>query len=760
MSRWLIDDNFVNKTTHIGIQGFEMAQFGDQRQNRNNDFAQMAAVLERLCYAFGLPVEMVAIQQAVRTANPPQVQGGDTPNDDYRLMQAAQQLGIRLAPTKLSRRDAMNLVRESFPVVIEEATTRGSSWWVIEQKGRRAEAFEVSADLERTTGGRSDLAEFWRKSDVRRCFVAQPVMNSQSLSSASGGIAEGHGHSGGHSRGHAGGHAHGGGHGHHHSHRSPLSRFRSLLRLELRDIMTLILFALVAGVMSLATPLAVESLVNTVAWGTYLQPLFVLSFLLLGFLGFAGFLRALQTVIAEVLQQRIFVRIVGDLGYRFARARRESLDGEDAAELSNRFFDIMTIQKATALLLLDGMAIVIQTIIGLILLAFYHPYLLGFDIVLVFSMTVITWMLGRGAIRSAIRESIVKYDVGHWMQDVLANPTAFHMHGGTEYAVDHTNRMTVEYLLARRMHFRVLLRQFAFALCLQAIASTVLLGVGGWLVISGELTLGQLVASELVVTAIVSAFAKIGKSLESFYDLMAAMDKVGHLLDLPVEPAPQYCHPGEGPAPLRWHNLMLTSADPHHSASDYSVEPGTRLGITGCSSSGKTWLFEILAGLRQPSQGFAEVAGLDVREADLISNGSLIALARSPEIFHGTLMENVRLGRSWLSESEVRSAMELVGMWDEALELSHGIDTQLQTGGYPLSNAQRIRLMLARAIVARPRVLLIDAVLESLPPAERWEIWEKLSAKSQPWTLIIGTYDERILASCDQTVTLGRSKGH
>jgi len=712
---------------------------------------QLAAVLERLCYAFKVPVEMVDIQQALRTASLPDSLDKNSQSGGLRLMQAAQQVGIRLAPTKLSLRDAMHLVRESFPVLIEEPTSVGSSWWVVEQMGRRAEAFEVAASLELATGSRADLATFWPKAGVRFCYVAQPVMNSQSLSSTAAGS------SGGDGRVHS--HSHDG-HGGHHSHLSPLSRFRSLLRLEMRDIWTLILFALVAGVMSLATPLAVESLVNTVAWGTYLQPLFVLSFILLCFLSFAGFLRALQTVIAEVLQQRIFVRIVGDLGYRFARARREALDGEDAAELSNRFFDIMTIQKATALLLLDGMAIVVQTIIGLILLAFYHPFLLGFDIVLVLSMTVITWMLGRGAIRSAISESIVKYRIGHWMQDVLANPTAFHMHGGSDYAVDHTNRMTVEYLLARRNHFRVLLRQFAFALGLQAVASTVLLGVGGWLVVSGELTLGQLVASELVVTAIVSAFSKIGKSLESFYDLMAAVDKVGHLLDLPVEPAPQYCHPGEGPAQVRWQNLALTSADPHHSLSNYTIDPGARVGVTGCSSSGKTWLFEVLAGLRQPPQGFAEVAGLDVREVDLISNGSLVSLARSPEIFHGTLLENVRLGRGWLSESNVRSAMELVGVWDEALELSHGIDTMLQTGGYPLSNAQRARLMLARAIVAQPRVLLIDGTLDLLPPPERLEVWEKLSSKLHPWTLIICTYDERILASCDQTIELGRSKGH
>ncbi|MDX1930267.1 MAG: ATP-binding cassette domain-containing protein [Pirellulaceae bacterium] len=729
-----------------------MSQSSDQQQFRNSDAIQIAAVLERLCYAFNAPVEMVEIQQAVRTAIPPVGSGDSTSGSEFRLMQAAHQVGIRLAPTRLTLSDAMHLVRESFPVVVEESTAKGSSWWVIERKGRRAEAHKVDPKIGFSAGVAADISKIWPKGGVRYCYVAQPVLTGQALT-AKPDTEEEHGHAGGHSGGHA--------HGHHgHAHLSPLVRFRRLLRLEMRDIATLVLFAFVAGVMGLAAPLAVESLVNTVAWGTYLQPLLVLSLLLFCFLGFAGFLRALQSVIAEVLQQRIFVRIVGDLGYRFARARREALDPEDAAELSNRFFDIMTIQKATASLLLDGMAIVIQTIIGLVLLAFYHPFLLGFDLVLVFSMTVITWALGRGAIRSAISESIVKYRIGHWMQDVLANPTAFHMNGGSEYAADHTNRLTVEYLLARRQHFRVLMRQFAFALTLQAIASTVLLGVGGWLVVTGELTLGQLVASELVVTAIVSAFAKIGKSLESFYDLMAAVDKVGHLLDLPIEPPPQYCDAGEGPAEVKWQNLALNSADPHHSVSNFTLPAGARLGITGCSSSGKSWLMEVLAGLRQPHQGHAEVDGLDVREADLISNGSLVSLARSPEIFHGTLLENIRLGRGWVSDAAVRSAMELVGIWDDALELPEGLDTMLQTGGYPLSNAQRALLMIARAIVGKPRLLLIDAALELLAPSERLTIWNRLSDKSHGWTIIISTYDQRILESCDQKIELGRSTGH
>ncbi len=82
----------------------------------------------------------------------------------------------------------------------------------------------------------------------------------------------------------------------------------------------------------------------------------------------------------------------------------------------------------------------------------------------------------------------------------------------------------------------MVIRQVVFAVGLQVVASTALLALGGWLVIDGQLTLGQLVASELVVTVVVGAFAKAGKSLEKFYDLMAGIDKVGHLLDIPTDP--------------------------------------------------------------------------------------------------------------------------------------------------------------------------------------------------------------------------------
>ncbi len=112
-----------------------MSKSGDQERVQTRDLIQLAAVLEHLCYAFKAPVELVDIQRAVRAAAPPADSADGISSDEFRLMQAAQQVGIRLAPTRLSLADAIQLVQANFPLVIEESTPIGPSWWVVELKG-------------------------------------------------------------------------------------------------------------------------------------------------------------------------------------------------------------------------------------------------------------------------------------------------------------------------------------------------------------------------------------------------------------------------------------------------------------------------------------------------------------------------------------------------------------------------------------------------------------------------------------------------
>ncbi|MFN7131708.1 MAG: hypothetical protein ACK4N5_06470, partial [Myxococcales bacterium] len=120
-------------------------------------------------------------------------------------------------------------------------------------------------------------------------------------------------------------------HGEHHV--SPTQRLLALMRTERRDIFIVVIYAVAVGLLALATPVAVQSLVNTVAFGSVVQPLVVLTILLIGCLVFAGVLRVMQTAVVEVLQQRLFVRVATDVAWRLSHARLDAFDRQHGPEL-------------------------------------------------------------------------------------------------------------------------------------------------------------------------------------------------------------------------------------------------------------------------------------------------------------------------------------------------------------------------------------------------------------------------------------------
>ena len=268
----------------------------------------------------------------------------------------------------------------------------------------------------------------------------------------------------------------------------------AILRLERRDVYMIFAFALGTGLLSIVAPAAIEALVNVVAFGVLLWPVIVLALVMLAFLLFAALLRGMQVLVVEYLQRRIFARTAHDFAVRFAKAEIESFDGRNPTDIVNRFFEVASEQKALATLLVEGTGVVMITIVGMAVLSFYHPYLLTFALVLVGLIVFLMGVLGIGGVRSAITESYAKFDVAGWLEEIAKCPHTFRFGRGGSVAIDRATELTSHYIDCRRQHFRVVWRQTVFALVLEAIASTVLLGLGGWLVISRQLTLGQLVA--------------------------------------------------------------------------------------------------------------------------------------------------------------------------------------------------------------------------------------------------------------------------
>jgi ABC-type bacteriocin/lantibiotic exporter with double-glycine peptidase domain len=539
----------------------------------------------------------------------------------------------------------------------------------------------------------------------------------------------------------------------------PIARLKALLQGERQTLWVAVVYSVVIGLLSLVVPIAVQSLVTTIAFGSATQPLVVLTLLVAVGLGFSAAINALRAGVVEIIQRSLFARTAIDVTHRLLRVRAEAFDRYHGPELVNRFFDVVTVQKSAALLLIDGLSVVMQTVIGMVLLALYHPWLLAFDVLMVLAMLVIVFVLGRGAIYTSIGESKAKYALEAWLEQIASHLVTFKSKGGAEYATRKSQALLEDYLIYRAKHFKILLRQIIGSFALQAVASSALLGIGGWLVIERQLTLGQLVASELIVALMVSAFTKFGKQLEVFYDLAAAIDKLGALVDLPLErTGGEATLAPSGPASLSLQGVQVRYPDSDVAALSVArldVAAGERLGVAGPIGSGKSTLADILFGLRAPARGTLLLDGYDTRDIPLADLRQCVSLVRGIEVFPGSVIDNVRLGREDLSLADVNDALGRVGLLDELQSLPEGLATKLHPTARPLSSRQAWRLMVARAIAGQPRLLVVDGVLDQIDYSDdRERLMQILFGADAPWTLVCITDGPDLLARCSRVVTL------
>jgi ABC-type bacteriocin/lantibiotic exporter with double-glycine peptidase domain len=704
---------------------------------------QSMAVLRALAEAAGVEFDPTRAAQAMRQAEH-EIAPTQTRAARRRLALAAELLGLQVLVRQLSVHEALEEVAEAHPLAVFSVHPEGVARWhlLVESDGKRGRLAPLPGDPETFWLDPDSLAQELGADSadtVLEWLTAQPATP---LAKASAETADRYAATDAH-------------HG-----QPPLLRLWGLILTERRDLWLVVLYAVAVGILGLATPITVMAVVNTAAMATLLQQLVVLCLILLVCLGLAALLRILQNVIVEFMQQRIFVRVVIDLAHRLPRVDLKAFDRAHGPELVNRFFDVLTVQKASATLLLDGVTVVLQTTIGLVLLAFYHQFLLGFDMLLVAGLAVILFVLGWGAVPSAIRESRAKYRVASWLEEIARHPVAFKLCGGPQFVLERADTLARDYLVARQQHFRIVLRQIGSALGLQVAASTALLGLGGYLVVAGQLTLGQLVAAEIVVSSVVASFTKLGKQLESWYDLLAAVDKLGQLLDLPLERSDGAVHEA------RTHGAAVTMRNVSFRYDDHlplvlhnfnlEIQPGERVALLGPNGAGKSTVIDLLFGLRTPTSGFIAIDGEDLRSLRLDSLRQHIAVVKGLEIFEGTVIENVRMGREELTLADIRQALARVDLLDDILNLPEGLHTRLGTGGSPLSLGQAERLMLARVIAGQPRLLVLDELLDDMDQEVRKTVLPAILGRDAHWTLLVITHSREVARLCDRQVLLTR----
>ncbi len=537
----------------------------------------------------------------------------------------------------------------------------------------------------------------------------------------------------------------------------PLQRLFGLLRAERVDLIAVVVYGVATGILGLAIPLTMQVLINWLAFGTLAQPVIVLTGILLVCLLLAAALRSLQRLAVEMVQRRVFVRMMADLARRLTQVRISTFDTRYGPELVNRFFDVLTVQKAMSSLLVDGLGAALQAAVGLTLLAFYHPALLAYDVVLVLSLVVILFALGKGAEKTAIKESKAKYAAASWIEELARHPLGFKLGGGERFALERADALAQDYLRARDAHWSVFFKQFVGSVGLQAVSSVLLLAVCGWLVLDAELTVGQLVAAEFIVTSALAGFAKFTNKLDSYYDLLAGIDKLGTLVDLPQERETGMAPASRtSPSSVRLDQVVIQQPGGLRRVGplDLDVPSGARVAVLGGSGSGKSTLSEVILGMRRPHAGQVWRDGIrteDLRPPAMYRDAMLV---RGVDIIQGTVAENVRLNRPEAEIPALREALEQVGLTRTVDALPDGIHTELGPSGTPLSSTQARRLMLARALCARPRLLIIDGALDAMALSGLDPILARLCNPDAPWTLIVFTELPELAARLPVTTNL------
>jgi ABC-type bacteriocin/lantibiotic exporter with double-glycine peptidase domain len=542
----------------------------------------------------------------------------------------------------------------------------------------------------------------------------------------------------------------------------PFRRLIQLLKTEKKEIFYILFYAVVVGFISLVVPLGIQTTVELISGGVIFSSVYLMIGLVIVGVIVSGALQMIQISLVEFLQRRIFTKAAFEFAFRIPRIRLEALQKHYAPELINRFFDVMTIQKALPKLLIDLSSASIQILFGLLLISLYHPFFVFFGLILLTTLGLIFYFTGPRGLNSSIQESKYKYKVAQWLEELGRAIQSFKLVGNTELPLRKTDYNVNSYLKNRKIHFSVLLTQYSFIVLFKACIIGGLLILGTMLVVNRQITLGQLVASEIVIILILGAVEKIIMYMDVVYDLLTAVDKVGHVTDLPIERTGGYDFPknsDEGFS-VRFKDLKYRYNGANQYALngiDLEINAGEKVCLTGSGGSGKTTLINILSGLYGSYEGVATINHFSLRDLDLTHLRDYVAKNISQEdLFDGTLLENITVGKVSETVQDAIEALRTVGILDEVNAMPDGLNTHVLSGGIGLSSSFCNKLILARCLAEKPRLLILNDLFHAVSKREKMELLTILHKSKR--TIIYVSNDPLVMSACDKVVLLKSGK--
>ena len=544
---------------------------------------------------------------------------------------------------------------------------------------------------------------------------------------------------------------------------NPVRRIMQVIKLEKNEISSVYFYAILNGLIQLSLPLGIQAIISFVLGGTISTSLVIMIALVVLGVFINGLLNVNQMRLIEKVQQKIFVRYSFEFAERIPRINLQSVDSYYMPELVNRFFDTVTLQKGISKLMLDIPAASIQIIFGLLLLSFYHPVFIFFGLILVLITYLILRFTSAKGMESSLRESDYKYGVAAWLEEMARVIKSFKFSRNNSLNIQRTDKLVVGYLTYRTIHFKILQWQYWSLISFKVVITAAMLIVGSILLVNQQLNIGQFIAAEIIIITVINSIEKIIVNLDTVYDVLTSVEKLGKITDKPLEDDGTIDLPVENAGlAVEMNNVHFNYDDetlPVLNNINFTINSNEKVCIMGATGSGKSTLLRLMSGAYNNFHGNIFINGIQLSNYRLDSLRMQTGILLSQQdIFQGTLLENITMGNNNISPQHVIRLAEKVGLKVFFAELNDGLNTNIDPAGKRLSRNIVQKILLLRALVNHPRLILLEEPFDGISEAARTSVINYLLNETGQQTILISCNDENFAAKCDKVIYLEKGK--
>ncbi|MCC6582910.1 MAG: ATP-binding cassette domain-containing protein [Chitinophagales bacterium] len=542
--------------------------------------------------------------------------------------------------------------------------------------------------------------------------------------------------------------------------RKIISRLFELIRFDKKEIGNIYVLAILGGVIQLSLPLGVQSIISFVQAGEISTSLVILILMVVAGVLVAGYIIIMQKKIIEKIQQKIFIRYAYEFTEQLPKLDLKSIQSYYLPELINRFFETTSLQKSISKIFLDIPSATLQIFFGLILLSFYHPFFIFLSLVLILLVIAIISLTFKKAIETSLDESDYKYKLAAWIQELARVLKSFKYSRNTNYHLKKSDELTTGYLQSRTMHFNVLLIQYWSLIIFKVLITFTMLSVGAYLLVNQQLTVGQFIASEIIIITTLSSIEKLIATLENVYDAFTSIEKLLKITERPKEKQGEILFTSNAQSHVLYkiNNMNFSFQENTNILNDINLEiqANEKVCIMGNDGAGKSVFLKILSGIYTATKGTVFVNNIPIQNYSLDSIRDKIGLlTNKQDVFEGTVLDNITLGND-ISFDTIYATASQIGLVNFLQELPDGLDTKVQPFGNQLSTSAVEKIILLRLLVHEYEIMLMDEPWIRSESNIRTAVIQYL-LQQQNQTIIVVSNDEAYASKADKIIYLNKN---